>query len=607
MRQWAIVVGLNDYQFFQPLSCAQQDAQALHHFLVQQAGFFPDHCLLMTDNSPALFNRSTLPTRANLQAWVDLFAQQYWQPGDALYVFFSGYGIHYQGKDYLAPLDGSWSAVESTCLSMSDLLNCFRAALPLGDITVLLDMSRSQHGSLVHATVGIQTAQLANQLGIATLLSCQPGQFSREVSSLGHGLFTHGLLEALQYQPGTSLGALVQYLGDRLPELSEYYWQPSQTPVLVCTPTKLHQPLLEAKPPYSGNGSALNGHSPNGALAMQSRSPVQGGAATLVAPVTKVTLQQSGFYSPGTLQNREHANSQPENSQWGHSAIATMQTASPPHASASDSPPPASPYGNGAHDNGAHDNGALDSGVAVPPTAPEPQTELDSFENAFENASWRPVLLWGGVLSLGLIGCVLWRNWSTLWFPKPAIAESKRSSPASASANAPSLREVPVSAGVSGVLTLPPSTTPYPPAGNTPQNEALNFNPIAPSNTPSSTQSGQTILNRARAMVLSNQATPYRDAILEVKQVPASDPAYNEAQQEIITWNQTVWTIAQQRATQKRWDVAIMAADLVSADNVTLHSQAQTAIAQWCVAARASFGDTFASEKAKAICNRQPL
>jgi uncharacterized caspase-like protein len=647
MRHWAIIVGLNEYQFFQPLTCAQQDAHALHQFLVHQAGFSPEHCLLMSDASSPTFNRSTLPTRANVQAWIDLFAQHHWQPGDALCFFFSGYGIHHRGTDYLVPLDGSLSAVEATCLSVSDLFNCFRAALPLGDIAVLLDISRSQQGALTHATVGIQTAQLANYLEIPTLLSCQPGQFSREVSSLGHGLFAHGVLEALQYQPDINLALLTQYLGDRLPELSEHYWQPSQHPVLICPSAKLYQPLLPSKvePAFAayagngaGNGSAANG---NGSYAGASGSPASvratsGSMATFAAPnsvptaATTIALQQSGFYSPGTLQNSALLD---DASAVGHNG---KQSSTFPSAPTSD--------GREHRSMGSFPHPVIPVPISqIPPSAPPNSTELyaaqsdsdpirsdgapsdEADDDALEmpeGASWRPIFLWGGLLSVGLISCVMWRNWAALWFPNPAIAQNGTALlPPSYSSTEP-LRQVPVSAGASGVMTVPaPSSSAQNPLStqnplpaqnslndNAAQNQALSFNPIpAPIASSSSPLAGQVILNQARAMVLSDQATPYRDAIRQAKRVPANDPAYGEAQQDIAVWSQTIWTIAQRRAAQKRLDVAIMAADLVPGDNSTLHPQAQAAIAQWCPIAQASRGDSFAAQQAKIICNRQPI
>ena len=58
-----IAIGINQYQLLQPLSYAQEDAEALYGFLTSEAGFAPDGCLLMTDSSPSLWGQSTYPNR----------------------------------------------------------------------------------------------------------------------------------------------------------------------------------------------------------------------------------------------------------------------------------------------------------------------------------------------------------------------------------------------------------------------------------------------------------------------------------------------------------------------------------------------------------------
>lgn len=76
---WAIAIGINQYQLFQPLSCAQADAEALEDFLVTEAGFLPKHCLLMTDTSPPIGDRSTYPTKENILLLLEDLAATSWQ------------------------------------------------------------------------------------------------------------------------------------------------------------------------------------------------------------------------------------------------------------------------------------------------------------------------------------------------------------------------------------------------------------------------------------------------------------------------------------------------------------------------------------------------
>ena len=79
MRQWAISVGINQYQRFQPLSYAQHDAQAMHQFLIETAGIPAEQCLLLTETSPPQWGKSTYPDRQTIQSWLDLLTQRYIQ------------------------------------------------------------------------------------------------------------------------------------------------------------------------------------------------------------------------------------------------------------------------------------------------------------------------------------------------------------------------------------------------------------------------------------------------------------------------------------------------------------------------------------------------
>lgn len=628
MRQWAIVVGLDDYQFFQSLTCAQQDAQALHQFLIDEVGFPPEQCLLFTNSSPQIWGRSTSLTRVNFLDWIDLLAQKCFQPGDLLWFFFSGYGVCSQGKDYLVPTDGDPFAVETTCIPVASILSRLQVTLPVGMPLALLDISRSQ-GTFSNENVGIQTAQLAKQLAIPTILSCQPGQFSREVSSLGYGLFTAALLEGLRYHQGATPATLMQFLSSRLPELCEHYWQPTQHPLNICPGDKLHQPLLSSFSAYVEEAGAntvasdftadfSNGR---GAQAAIEREPHRHTSAAYHAPPTAATPVESATPLNGA------GNSDPRRSEIAAKLAAdpfhltptppidqpnlnpySRVEVTPPLTNSRSTPPPA------AADNPVADRRSQPLPVEVVtskidrlPPPPSPPTESHqkttseaALETALETGLWRPILLWGGLLSLGLIGCVLWRNWSSLWSPQttvtpPAVPTSAPPAPAplppqTSPANPETLRSTSATTGNPAVVSPSP-------------NQPLNFNP-----TPAPNQStGQVILENARRQVLSDQATPYRNAIDEARKIQANDPMYGEAQQDIANWSQKIFTIAQQRANLKQWDIAIMAADLVPADHPQLRPQALAAIDQWCPAISNQPVQTFPMRQAKAVCSNQPI
>lgn len=229
-NNWAIAIGVNQYQFFQPLGCAQADAEALKDFLVVEAGFFQQQCLLMTDTSPPLGDRSTYPTKENILLLLEDLAAACWQPQDRLWFFFSGYGINHNGQDYLMPIEANPAHIEETGIELRALMQNLQLARL--DTLILLDINRA-YASQANTLIGQEAIELAQELQIPTIISCQPEQFSHESTELGHGFFTAAVLEALRSGNGKTLEDLERYLSLRTPELCQHYWRPTQNPVTI--------------------------------------------------------------------------------------------------------------------------------------------------------------------------------------------------------------------------------------------------------------------------------------------------------------------------------------------------------------------------------------
>ncbi len=240
-RHAGIIIGINHYQFFQPLSFAQQDAQELRRFLVEEGGFSADLCVEMTEVSPNLADRSTYPTKANLGWTIDYICRHQLQPGDLLWFFFSGYGVTWEGEDYLMASDGNPNDIRETGIWMRSLLETLKSSG--AEVFVLLDVNRAT-GCINGKGMGKRTIELAKELEIPTVLSCQIDQFSRETASVKLGFFTRVLLDALQTGCKT-LDSLEQYLTNYLPQLSEQNFRPPQNPLwMVYPPAKLAQAVL---------------------------------------------------------------------------------------------------------------------------------------------------------------------------------------------------------------------------------------------------------------------------------------------------------------------------------------------------------------------------
>ncbi|MDB9523557.1 caspase family protein [Dolichospermum circinale CS-1225] len=235
VNYWAIAIGINQYQLFQPLGCAQADAEAIKDYLVTQAGFPSENCLLMTNTSPPIGDKSSYPTQENILSLLQELAATFWQPEDYLWLFFSGYGVNYKEQDYLMPVGGDPEQVAQTGIEVRSLMQ----SLELTGIKVLFifDINRA-FGTQADAPVGQEIIELAAQLQMGAIISCQPEEFSHESTELGHGFFTAALLEALGSGKGYDLSDLASYLGDLTPKLCQYHWRPVQNPITVIPAQK---------------------------------------------------------------------------------------------------------------------------------------------------------------------------------------------------------------------------------------------------------------------------------------------------------------------------------------------------------------------------------
>lgn len=243
-NQACISIGINHYQFMQPLGYGVADAGAMERFFVDAAGWDRAQCLLLTDASPKVRDKSTYPDLENITNWVRQWCWDTIKAGDLLIFFFSGYGLSTGSEDYLMPIDGNPQDLEHTCISLRQIYHQLHDIG--GNVLVFLDVNRLPNLSS-GGGIGSVTAKLAQDFQIPTFLSCQSHEFSHEAAGLGHGLFTAALLEALNYHPDLNIETLESYLTSRLAELSEHHWKPIQTPVVIVpTSASIYRPIFSA-------------------------------------------------------------------------------------------------------------------------------------------------------------------------------------------------------------------------------------------------------------------------------------------------------------------------------------------------------------------------
>jgi hypothetical protein len=495
-----IAIGINQYQLLQPLSYAQEDAEALYGFLTEEAGFAPDGCLLMTDNSPSLWGQSTYPNRENILRLTQSLCAEHLQQGDVLWCFFSGYGVSYEGKDYLMPVDGNPADIQGTGIPVELLLNTLKNA-PTETVLVLVDMNRSQ---IVKAgeTIGTQTAELARELEIPTVLSCRPNQVSRETSALRQGFFTTALLEGLRSGQCLTLKGLDRFLSDRLPELCDHHLRPKQEPLMVVNPPgKAHLVIL---PDATGVPTAvLAGRNGNMTVAV---------ADGLDRPQMATATAQRDL--PEAARNAQ--DSQVER-------------------------PPVSPPPNAVGPSGGGDDR---------PNLLHPE---DADRGGSDKSFLQQLVLWSGATALVLLLGVFVTNRSIFMGQQEA---DPRSPGKNAQNSGPQK-----STGAPGLLNQPQAV----PAGT------------GTKQPPSSQQ----VWAEAKTFLKDGSASSFNKAVLKARTIPASDPLYPQAQQDIERWSLTILDIANGRAARGDFQGAIGAAKLMPDANKPVYNQSKQAIAQW--------------------------
>ncbi len=217
MTSEAIVIGVNNYEFLQPLSFAQQDALAVKEFLEKEAKF--DRVFYLAEDALPVNGVSMKPTRNNLRRVMrETFSRPFMGDGDNFWFFFSGHGMRDGERDFLMPIDGDPDDVAETGISTAQVSEWLRGC-GADNVVMMLDACRSG-GRKDGKGIGDETREGCRQTGVISLFSCGPNQFSYELPSYGQGAFTKVLLEGLGVQGGcATVARLDEYLKRGVPEL----------------------------------------------------------------------------------------------------------------------------------------------------------------------------------------------------------------------------------------------------------------------------------------------------------------------------------------------------------------------------------------------------
>lgn len=547
---YAVAIGINHYEHFQPLHHAVRDAQAVQTFLKEaqppivrsgQPAGQPERTrvVLLSDSSPIVQQGNTYPNRANIQAALNYIVRQP-QAADHLWVFFSGYGVEVDGQDYLMPIEGDSTRAEETGIAIAQIFATLQTAATR-NILVLLDINRSQSAT-AEARIGEQTQAIAAQAGIATILSCQPDQFSHETLALRQGLFTAAIVEGWRYGNCTTIDHLVQFLDSRLPELSEHHWRPRQNPLAIVPAQQRYQLLWPRSP---GNVTPVNGKQPVSVVATLENNH---SATTTSEPTLPIETSTGLPDRSPSRPNTERPNTVPPNTELPSSGS-----------------------------------------TAVVPVSPD----SSHLENQDDSSFQRSLLMLGGLLFALLCLGVLFQNRSEFTESPAPIAVSPTPTTPTSPTIAPTSPPSPTP-----IATATPQPTPARPAA--PPDPAVTTPAPAPATAPATAPAAtsaadlnaiRATLDRSIAASPSTQVSAFNQAIQQARRIPETDPAYAQAQQDIDRWSALILRVAEQRANQsnggsrrravQNYQAAIDAAKLVPRDRPALYARAQQLIAAW--------------------------
>ncbi len=234
---YLIAIGIDKYQNPRlDLNYAKADAKSF--------------CKIINEYGQKLFKKIEIyelydkeATKINILAKLDELAIIV-KPEDVFFFYYAGHGSMVENKFFFIP-------TESISLYQIDKL--LKESIYSGDIQekfkkiqaqkqlVVLDACQSGGSAVLLAQRGAMEekalAQMSRSSGVHVLAAAESEQFAAEVGSLGHGLFTYVILEALR---GGADGApkdgkvtifeLRSFLEDQVPELSKKYKAQVQYP-----------------------------------------------------------------------------------------------------------------------------------------------------------------------------------------------------------------------------------------------------------------------------------------------------------------------------------------------------------------------------------------
>ncbi len=195
---WALVIGVNNYQYWPKLSYATNDAKGVSEVLRDQLGFKSDHIF-------ELYNENA--TRDNIAELLSdtLADPARVKPNDRVFIFYAGHGMTRSlpsGRNlgYIIPVDAELNKFSSKSISMTHLQD-FSDMIPAKHVYFVMDSCYS--GIALTRGSGLSggskyLSEIASRRARQILTAGGADQEVADGGPQGHSIFTWSLLQGLK-------------------------------------------------------------------------------------------------------------------------------------------------------------------------------------------------------------------------------------------------------------------------------------------------------------------------------------------------------------------------------------------------------------------------
>lgn len=223
---YAVVIGVERYRENIPVAeFAASDAKLVAEYAKRVLGVPDANVALLTDEHA---------TRGDFEKYFERWLPNHVQPGDEVYVYYSGHGAPdpAKGNAYLVPYDGDPAYIEQTGYSL-DKVYAKLGKLPASRVIVAMDSCFSGAGGRSVIAKGARPLVAVAQPDIparVTLLAASAGnQVSNGYQEKGHGLFTYYLLRGMK-ESGSDFKAVFDYLKPQVLAVARRDYNTDQEP-----------------------------------------------------------------------------------------------------------------------------------------------------------------------------------------------------------------------------------------------------------------------------------------------------------------------------------------------------------------------------------------